>query len=168
MSVLYFCLNSPENLFYEYYSRVHICSYSFTFFEICTLWHYKISFFALLNTFFFGLNPTLYNIQIFLENNFICFWGGRGRRKWQPTLVFLPRESWGERSLVGCRLWRHTVRHDWSDLACMHALEKEMATHSSVLAWRSPGTEKPSELSSVGSHRVGHDWSDLAAAAGEE
>jgi len=37
-----------------------------------------------------------------------------------------------------------------------HALEKEMATHSSVLAWRIPGTEKPGGLPSVGSHRVGH------------
>ena len=46
-----------------------------------------------------------------------------------------------------------------------HALEKEMATHSSVLAWRIPGTGKPSGLPSMGSHRVGHDWSDLAAAA---
>ena len=46
-----------------------------------------------------------------------------------------------------------------------HALEKEMATHSSVLAWRIPGTEKPGGLLSMGSHRVGHDWSDLAAAA---
>ena len=45
-----------------------------------------------------------------------------------------------------------------------HALEKEMATHSSVLAWRSPGTEEPSGLPSMGSHRVGHDWSDLALA----
>ena len=35
----------------------------------------------------------------------------------------------------------HRVRHDWSDLACMHALEKEMAAHSSILAWRIPGTE---------------------------
>ena len=43
-----------------------------------------------------------------------------------------------------------------------HALEKEMATHSSVLAWRIPGTGKPGGLSSIGSHRVGHDWSDLA------
>ena len=34
---------------------------------------------------------------------------------------------------------------------------EEMATHSSVLAWRIPGTEKPGELSSMGSHRVGHD-----------
>ena len=46
-----------------------------------------------------------------------------------------------------------------------HALEKEMATHSSILAWRIPGTEEPSGLLSMGSHRVGHDWSDLAAAA---
>ena len=40
-----------------------------------------------------------------------------------------------------------------------------MATHSSVLAWRIPGTEEPGGLPSMGSHRVGHDWSDLAAAA---
>ena len=46
-----------------------------------------------------------------------------------------------------------------------HALEKEMATHSSVLAWRIPGTGEPGGLQSLGSHRVGHDWSNLAAAA---
>ena len=40
-----------------------------------------------------------------------------------------------------------------------------MATHSSVLAWRFPGTAEPGGLPSMGSHRVGHDWSDLAAAA---
>ena len=39
----------------------------------------------------------------------------------------------------------------------LHALEKEMATHSSVLAWRIPGTGEPGGLPSVGSHRVGHD-----------
>ena len=48
-----------------------------------------------------------------------------------------------------------------------HALEKEMATHSSVLAWRIPGTAEPGGLPSMGSHRVRHDWSDLAAAAGQ-
>ena len=46
-----------------------------------------------------------------------------------------------------------------------HPLEKEMATHSSVLAWRIPGTGEPGGLPSLGSHRVGHDWSDAAAAA---
>ena len=39
----------------------------------------------------------------------------------------------------------------------LHALEKEMATHSSVLAWRIPGMGEPGGLPSVGSHRVGHD-----------
>ena len=42
---------------------------------------------------------------------------------------------------------------------------KEMATHSNVLAWRIPWTEKPGRLQSMGSHRVGHNWSDLAAAS---
>ena len=46
-----------------------------------------------------------------------------------------------------------------------HALEKEMAPHSSVLAWRIPGTGEPGRLPSMGLHRVGHDWSNLAAAA---
>ena len=46
-----------------------------------------------------------------------------------------------------------------------HALEKEMATHSSILAWRIPGMGEPGGLPSLGLHRVGHDWSDLAAAA---
>ena len=45
-----------------------------------------------------------------------------------------------------------------------HALEKEMATHSRVLAWRIPGTGEPRGLPSMGLHRVGHDWSNLAAA----
>ena len=46
-----------------------------------------------------------------------------------------------------------------------HALEKEMATHSSVLAWRIPRTGEPGGLPSMGSHRVGYNWSDLAAVA---
>ena len=48
-----------------------------------------------------------------------------------------------------------------------HALEKEMATHFSVLAWRIPGTVEPGGLPSMGSHRVRHNWSDLEAAAAE-
>ena len=46
-----------------------------------------------------------------------------------------------------------------------HKLEKEMATHSSVHAWRIPGMAEPCGLPSMGLHRVGHDWSDLAAVA---
>ena len=65
----------------------------------------------------------------------------------------------------------HGVTKSWTRLSdftfTFHfpALEKEMATHSSVLAWRIPGTGEPGGLPSIGSHRVGHDWSDLAAAA---
>ena len=65
----------------------------------------------------------------------------------------------------------HGVPEGWTQLSDFiftfhfHALEKEMATHSSVLAWRIPGMGEPGGLPSMGSHRVGHDWSDLAAAA---
>ena len=62
------------------------------------------------------------------------------------------------------------VGHNWVtplSLFHFHALEKEMATHSSVLAWRIPGAGEPGGLMSMGSHRVRHDWSDLAAAAAE-
>ena len=56
---------------------------------------------------------------------------------------------------------------DFTFTLYFHALEKEMATHSSVLAWRIPGTGEPGGLLSLGSHRIGHDWRDLAAAAAE-
>ena len=65
----------------------------------------------------------------------------------------------------------HGVAKSWTWLSYFtftfhfHALEKETATHSSVLAWRIPGTGEPGGLQSMGSHRVGHNWSDLAAAA---
>ena len=65
----------------------------------------------------------------------------------------------------------HDVAKSWTRLSDFtltfhfHALEKEMATHSSVLAWRIPGTGEPGGLPSMESHRVGPDWSDLAAAA---
>ena len=55
------------------------------------------------------------------------------------------------------------VGHDWATNTFtfhFHALEKEMATHSSVLALRIPGTEEPGGLPSTGSHKVRHDWSD--------
>ena len=96
------------------------------------------------------------------------------RRKWQPTPVFLPGESQGRQSLVSCHLWGRTVGHDWSDLAAavavsirklwvkkarnMTCIGKEMATHSSTLAWKIPWTEEPGWLLSMRSQRVGHDW----------
>ena len=65
----------------------------------------------------------------------------------------------------------HGAAKSWAGLSdftfTLHfpALEKAMATHSSVFAWRIPGTGEPGGLPSMGSHRVGHDWSDLVAAA---
>ena len=51
----------------------------------------------------------------------------------------------------------HIRLSDFTFIFHSHALEKEMATHSSVLALRIPGTGKPGGLPSMGSHRVGHD-----------
>ena len=91
-----------------------------------------------------------------------------GRRQRRHTPVLLPGKSHGWRSLVGCSPWGReessmTERfHFHFSLSC---IGEEMATHSSVLAWRIPGTGEPSGLPSMGLHRVGHDWSDLAVAA---
>ena len=57
-----------------------------------------------------------------------------------------------------------TLLSDFTFTFHFHALEKEMATHSSVLAWRIPGTGEPGGLLSLGSHRVRHDRSDLVVA----
>ena len=95
------------------------------------------------------------------------------RRKWQPTPVFLPGESQGQGSLVGCHLWgSHRVGHEWSDLAAAapsvknrptvwgtqiwflgqeDPLEEGIATHSSIPAWRIPWTEETGRLQSMGS-----------------
>ena len=65
----------------------------------------------------------------------------------------------------------HGVAQSWTRLSDFtftfhfHALEKEMATHSSILAWTIPGTGKPGGQPSRGLHRVRHNGSDLAAAA---
>ena len=61
-----------------------------------------------------------------------------------------------------------TWLNDFTFTFHFHALEKETATHSSVLAWRIPGTGEPGGLPSMGLHRVGHGWSDLAAAAAKD
>ena len=76
------------------------------------------------------------------------------------TPVLLPRKSHGWRCLVGCgpggpKSW--TRLSNFTFTFHFHALEKEMATHSSVLAWRIPGMGEPGGLMSMGSHRVGHD-----------
>ena len=80
------------------------------------------------------------------------------RRKWQPMPVFLPGKSHGQWSLVDYSPPESRTRlSDFTLFFHFHALEKEMASQSSVLAWRIPGTGEPGELPSMGLHRVGHD-----------
>ena len=76
------------------------------------------------------------------------------RRQWHPTPVLLPGKSHGRRSLMAAvhgvaksRIWLSDLTFTFH----FHALEKEMATHSSVLAWRIPGTGEPGGLPSLGS-----------------
>ena len=90
----------------------------------------------------------------------------RRRRQWHPTPLLLPGKSHEWRSLVDCSPWGREesdmtewLHFDFS-LSC---IGEGNGNHSSVLAWRIPGTGEPIGLPSLGSHRVGHDWNDLAA-----
>ena len=89
------------------------------------------------------------------------------RRQWHPTPVLLPGKpmdggAW--KAVVHGVAEGQTWLSDFTFTFHFHALEKEMATHSRVLAWRIPGMGEPGGLPSMGLHRVRHDWSDLAAA----
>ena len=78
--------------------------------------------------------------------------------------LVMDREAW--RAVIHGVTKSRTQLSDWTELNWrLKLLEKEMATHSSVLAWRIPGIGEPGGLPSMGSHRAGHDWSDLAAAS---
>ena len=92
----------------------------------------------------------------------------RDKRQWRPTPALLPGKSHGRRSLAGYSPWG---RLEWNMTERLHfhfhALAKDMATHSSALAWSIPGMGEPGGLPSMGSHRVGHNWRDFTAAAAE-
>ena len=86
--------------------------------------------------------------------------GTRSVRRLWPNFIWIFRVT-----MDGGAWWAavHGVAKSWTRLSDFpftfhfHALKKEMATHSSVLAWRIPGTGEPGGLPSMGSHRVGHD-----------
>ena len=125
----------------------------FTSFSLFTARDYNLCWLFLKKKFYYSFSFVL-NISYFL------------RKQWHRTPVLLPGKSHGRRAW-----WAvvHGVTKSWTRLSDFtftfhfHTLEKEMATHSGVLAWRIPGTGEPGGLPSMGSHRVGHNWSDSAA-----
>ena len=93
-----------------------------------------------------------------LNSSFLILYSGEGNGT--PTPVLLPgksmdRVAWWA-AVHGVAKSRERLSN-FTFTFHFHALEKEMATHSSVLAWRIPGTGKPGGLKSLGSHRVRHD-----------
>ena len=105
--------------------------------------------------------------SLWVHSAFGSYYQGSRRRQWHPL-----QYSCLESSMDGGAPWAavHGVAKSWTRLSDFtftfhfHALEKEMATHYSVLAWRIPRTGEPGGLPSLGLHRVGHDWWNLAAA----
>ena len=90
------------------------------------------------------------------------------RRRWHPTQYYClenPMDGGAWWAAVHGVTKSRTRLSDFTFTFHFHALEKEMATHSSILAWRIPGMGEPGRLPSMGLHRIRHDWSDLAAAA---
>ena len=133
-----------------------------------------------------GFNPWIRNIPWRRACNplqYSCLENPMDRGAWQVTFHRVAKsQTWNgtplqysclENPMDGGAWWAtvHGVAKSWARLSDFtftfhfHALEKEMATHSIVLAWRIPGTGEPGGLPSMGSHRVWHDWIDLAAAA---
>ena len=104
------------------------------------------------------------NLNLVLSNLVYIFGEGNGTPL-QYSCLKNPMDGGAWKAAVHGVAEGRTWLNDFTFIFHFHALEKEMATHSSVLAWRIPGTGEPGGLPSMGSHRVRHDWSNLAAAA---
>ena len=103
---------------------------------------------------------SIQSLLLLLLSRFSCVWLHS-----QSVAPFVPRKRLPDRAFPGAVLpsrgrWMCCAGFPWG-----FGLQKEMATHFSVLAWRIPGMGEPGGLLSMGSHRVRHNWSDLAAAA---
>ena len=161
--------------FFACFVILYICALcSLIFPNIVVWWNVSFSLFKGLNNLFIIL-LTHYFLLCLCEFLLLCFWF-----LFSLYLTFWLREgdctplrySCLENPMDG-EAWKAAVHgvaksqtqlSDFTFTFHFPALEKKMATHSSVLAWRIPGTGEPGGLPSMGSHRVGHDWSDLAAA----
>ena len=137
---------------------IHTCTYSCSFLDY---------FPTQVITEYWGEFPMLYSrslLVIYFIHSSVYIGEGNGTPLQYSCLESpMDRGAWwaAVHGIAKSRTWLS----DFTFTFPFHALEKEMATHSSVLAWRIPGTGEPGGLPSLGSHRVGHDWSDLAAAA---
>ena len=112
----------------------------------------------------------LYLFPLFLEDytfisHLTSHWGEGNGTPLQYSCLENPMDGGAWWAVVHGVSKSRTWLSDFTFTFHFHALEKEMATHSRVLAWRIPWMGEPGGLPSMGSHRVGHDWSDLAAAA---
>ena len=115
---------------------------------------------------------TLLSVYIYILSSMNCFlyitmiWLGEGNgTPLQYSCLENPMDGGAWWAAVHEVAKSQTWLSDFTFTFHFHALEKEMVTHSSVLAWRIPGMGEPGGLTSMGSHRVRHDWSNLAAAA---
>ena len=87
----------------------------------------------------------------------LSLWASLAQRSPASSLLAREGAGCGSVGIVHGVTKSQTRMRDFTFTFHFHALEKEMATHSSFLAWRIPGMWEPSWLSSMGSHRVGHD-----------
>ena len=136
-------LNSTYEAHYSFQKFTSFCIFNFKILQCCCCYKLK-------------------NIYIYIYFFFILYWSIAGYREGNGTPL---RYSCLENPMDGGAWWAavHGVagsRAQLSDFTVtfhFHLLEEEMATHSSVLAWRIPGTGEPGGLPCMGSHRVGHD-----------
>ena len=114
--------------------------------------------------FFFNLYVNVRSQEKQFEENLLIRFHGEGNgTPLQYSCLENPMDGGAWKAAVHGVPEGRTRLSDFTFTFHLHALEKEMATHSSVLAWRIPGMGEPGGLPSMGSHRVRHDWSDLAA-----
>ena len=109
-------------------------------------------------------NPQLISVTLLLKTFPWKLSGSSDGTPLQYSCLENPMDGGAWRAAVHGVAEGRTWLSDFTFTFHFHALEKEIATHSSVLAWRIPGMGEPGGLSSMGLHRIGHGWSDLAAA----